>query len=206
MAEVQVVDQHNSVVGSLQLSDAVFALDANPGLIHRVYTALAQAQRGGTHNTKTRAEVSGGGKKPWKQKGTGRARQGSTRSAQWRHGGVAHGPRSHGYETRINRKERQLAIRLALSDLFREDRLVVVDKLELSEVKTKEFARIVSSLNAEMGLFVMVEKDRNVMLSSRNIPRCSVILDGQVSLHALMKHQRVVMTADAVGRLEERLA
>jgi len=206
MAEIQVVDQHNSVVGNRQLNDAIFALEANPGLVHRVYSALAQAQRGGSHNTKTRAEVSGGGKKPWKQKGTGRARQGSTRSVQWRHGGVAHGPRAHDYETRVNRKERQLALRLVLSDLVREDKLVVVDKLELPEVKTKAFAAIISSLNAEVGLFVVSEESRNVVLSGRNIPRCDIVLDGQVNLHSLMKHHKVVMTTDAVSKLEERLA
>ncbi len=206
MAEIQVVDQQNNKVGSRELNDAVFALAPNPGLVHRVYTALAQAQRGGNHNTKTRAEVSGGGKKPWKQKGTGRARQGSTRAAQWRHGGVAHGPRTHGYETRINRKERQLALRLVLSDLLREGKLVVVDKLELPEVKTKAFASIVSSLDADAGLFVLAEENRNVTLSGRNIPRCDIVLDGQVNLHSLMKHAKVVMTGDAVTKLEERLA
>jgi len=206
MAEIQVVDQHNSVVGSRQLNDAIFALDANPGLVHRVYSALAGAQRGGSHNTKTRAEVSGGGKKPWKQKGTGRARQGSTRSAQWRHGGVAHGPHGHDYETRVNRKERQLALRLVLSDLVREDKLVVIDKLEMPEVKTKAFAAIASCLNAEVGLFVVTEESRNVTLSGRNIPRCDVVLDGQVNLHALMKYHKVVMTTDAVSKLEERLS
>jgi len=206
MAEIQVVDQTNSVVGSRELNDAVFAQESNQGLVHRVYSALALAQRGGSHNTKTRAEVSGGGKKPWKQKGTGRARQGSTRSAQWRHGGVAHGPRTHGYETRVNRKERQLALRIVLSDLVRDGKLIVVDKIELSEVKTKGFASIVTSLNAESSLFVMAEENRNVELSGRNIPRCDIVRDGQVNLYSLMKHSKVVMTSDAVTKLEERLA
>ncbi len=206
MAEIQVVDQTNRVVGTRELSDAVFALESNPGLVHRVYSALASAQRRGTHHTKTRAEVSGGGKKPWKQKGTGRARQGSTRATQWRHGGVAHGPRAHDYTTRVNRKERRLALRIVLSDLVRSGNLVVVDRLDLKEIKTKAFVEVSTALGAENGLYVLAQADRNVELSGRNVPCCEIVLDGQVSLHNLLKHDRVVITSDAVSKLEERLA
>ena len=205
MAEIQVVDQQNRVVGSRELSDAVFGLECNRDLVHRVYCALAKARRGGHHHTKTRAEVSGGGRKPWRQKGTGRARQGSTRATQWRHGGVAHGPRAGGYSTRINRKERRLALRMVLSDLYRSGGLVVVDGLRLDAIKTKGFLAVARALGAEEGLYVLACRDRNVELSARNLPRCEVVLDGQISLHNLMKHDRVVMTADAVERIEERL-
>ncbi|MDQ6951259.1 MAG: 50S ribosomal protein L4 [Mariprofundales bacterium] len=205
MAEVQVVDQQNNVVGSRELNDAVFGLERNDGLVHRVYCALAQAQRSGTHSTKTRAEVSGGGKKPWKQKGTGRARAGSTRATQFRHGGVAHGPSPKEYDTRVNRKERQLAMRLVLSDLHRCGKLVVLDKLELEAVKTKGFIAASEALNAQRGLYVLASDNQNVVLSARNVPNCEVVMDGQISLHNLMKHDRVVLTSDAVSKIEERL-
>ncbi len=205
MVEIQVVDQTNQVVGSRELSDAVFGLDSNPGLVHRVYCALAQAQRDGNHNTKTRAEVSGGGKKPWKQKGTGRARSGSSRSNIWRHGGVAHGPRSSSYETRVNRKERRLAMRLVLSDLQRSGKLVVVDKLQLDTIKTKNFVAAANALKAEKGLYILAQADDTVVRSARNVPYCEVVLDGQMTIHNLLKHDRVVMTSDAVTKIEERL-
>ncbi|MDX8410104.1 MAG: 50S ribosomal protein L4 [Mariprofundales bacterium] len=205
MTEIQVVDQTNQVVGSRELSDAVFGLESNPGLVHRVYCALAQAQRGGNHNTKTRAEVSGGGKKPWKQKGTGRARAGSSRSNIWRHGGVAHGPRATSYETRVNRKERRLAMRLVLSDLQRSGRLVVVDKLQLDAIKTKSFVAAASALKAEKGLYILAQSDDTVVRSARNVPFCEVVLDGQMTIHSLLKHDRIVMTSDAVTKIEERL-
>ncbi|RMH51701.1 MAG: 50S ribosomal protein L4 [Zetaproteobacteria bacterium] len=206
MAEIRMVDQNNNEVGVRRLSDAVFGLEPDPGLVHRVYTALALAQRSGCHHTKTRAEVSGGGRKPWRQKGTGRARQGSTRAPQWRHGGVAHGPRAHGWSRRVNRKERRLAMRYVLSDLFRSGRLVVVDRLQLDAPKTKAFAAVTTALGAENGLFVLGGPDRNVELSGRNLPRCEVVLEGQLNLHRLLKHERVVLTDDAVRRIEERLA
>ena len=206
MAEINVVDQANKSVGKRELNPAVFGLDADAGLVHRVYSALALAQRAGTHSTKTRAEVSGGGKKPWKQKGTGRARQGSTRAAQWRHGGTAHGPRPHDYGTRINKKERNRALCVMLSDCLREGRLTVVNKIELADIKTKSFARVVDALDAGKGLFVLGAPDRVVELSARNLPVTQIVLDGQLSLHDLLKCKRLVLTEAAVEKLEGRLA
>jgi len=206
MAEVQVVDQQNKVVGNRELSDAVFGLESNDGLVHRVYCALSLAQRSGNHSTKTRAMVSGGGKKPWKQKGTGRARAGSTRATQFRHGGIAHGPHPKAYETRVNRKEKRLAMRLVLSDLCRSGNLVILDKFDLSEVKTKGFVAASEALNAQHGLFVLSDENKNVQLSARNVPHCEVVMDGQISLHNLMKYQRIVLTSDAVNKIEERLS
>ena len=206
MAEINVVDQANKTVGKRELNPSVFGLESDSGFVHRVYTALAMAQRAGTHSTKTRAEVSGGGKKPWKQKGTGRARQGSTRAAQWRHGGTAHGPRPHDYTTRINKKERNRALCVMLSDCLREGRLTVVNKIELAGIKTKDFAGIVDALDAGKGLFVLGSPDRTVELSARNLPAASIVLDGQLNLHDLLKCERLVLTEAAVEKLEGRLA
>ena len=207
MAQVKVVDQNNKEVGKRKLNEAVFGLETDAGFVHRVYTALAQAQRAGNANTKTRAEISGGGKKPFKQKGTGRARQGSTRAVQMRHGGTAHGPRANSnHDTRINQKERRRALCLALSDLVRSDRLTVVNKIELKAAKTKDFVGVVDALAATKGVFVLGEANREVELSSRNIPNVKVLLDGQLSLHDLMKCDRLVLTEAAVEKLEGRLS
>jgi large subunit ribosomal protein L4 len=206
MAEINIVDQANKAVGKRELNPAVFGLEADAGFVHRVYTALSMAQRAGTHSTKTRAEVSGGGKKPWKQKGTGRARQGSTRAAQWRHGGTAHGPRPHDYATRINKKERNKALCMVLSDCMRDGRLTVVNKIELPGIKTKDFAKVVNALGAGKGLFVLGEPDSVVELSARNLPAARIVLDGQLGLHDLLKCDRLVLTEAAVEKLEGRLA
>ncbi len=206
MPEVSVVDQNNKPVGKQKLNDAVFGLDADAGFVHRVYAALAAGQRAGTHSTKTRAEVSGGGKKPWKQKGTGRARQGSTRSAQWRHGGVAHGPRPRSYVTRINRNERRRALCLALSGCVQDGRVTVLDKLELKQVKTKDFIGVMQKLDIANGLVVLAEDNREVMLSGRNVKHAKIVLDGQVNLHDLLKYDHLVLTQAAIEKLEGRLA
>ncbi|MDX8401597.1 MAG: 50S ribosomal protein L4 [Mariprofundaceae bacterium] len=207
MAKIAVVDQNNKEVGSRELNPEVFGLDADPGFVHRVYTALAAAQRAGTARTKSRAEVSGGGKKPWRQKGTGRARQGSIRATQWRHGGIAHGPKGESsHATRINRKERRRALCLALSDALREGRLKVVDKIELPGIKTKSFVEVLDKLEAGRALVVLSEPNRAVELSGRNVPDVKIVLDGQVNLHDLLKSDKLILTEAAVEKLEERLA
>jgi len=206
MPEVSVVDQNNKAVGKQKLNDAVFGLEADAGFVHRVYSALAAGQRAGTHKTRSRAEVSGGGKKPWKQKGTGRARQGSTRAAQWRHGGIAHGPSPRSYETRINKKERRRALCLVLSEHVRDGRLTVLDKLELDAIKTKDFVQVMNALDVSNGLIVLDAESREVALSGRNVPNTKVVLDGQMNLHDLLKYDRLVLTKAAVGKLEGRLS
>jgi len=202
---VKIVDQNNKEVGSRDLNEKVFGLEADNGLVHRVYQALARTQRAGTHSTKTVSDVSGGGKKPFKQKGTGRARQGTTRAAQMRHGGVAHGPQPHDYNTRINKKERRLAVALVLSDAIRAGRLIVVNKLELEAAKTTSFISVREALNVESGLFVLAENNSNVELSSRNIPHTKVVLDGQMNLHDMLKFDHLVVTEDALSNIEKRL-
>ena len=207
MANITIVDQNNKEVGKRDLNPAVFGLDSDAGFVHRVYAALASAQRAGTSATKDVSEVSGGGKKPWKQKGTGRARQGSTRSAQWRTGGTAHGPQANtSFVTRVNKKERRKALCLVLSDCLREGKLTVVDKLELDAPKTKGFVQVLSALDANSGLVVLAEANSNVELSGRNVPNTKIILDGQVNIHDLLKSKRVILTAAAVDKLEERLS
>lgn len=205
MAEVKIVDQNNKKVGSREVSDAIFGLETDAGLVHRVYSALARAQRAGTHSTKTVADVSGGGKKPFKQKGTGRARQGTTRAAQMRHGGVAHGPQPHDYNTRINKKERRRAVAIVLSDAIREDRLIVVNKLELKETKTKAFIKVRDALKVESALFVLADSNDSVELSGRNVPLSKVVLDGQMNLHDMLKFDHLVVTEDALTNIEKRL-
>ncbi|HXH72879.1 MAG TPA: 50S ribosomal protein L4 [Mariprofundaceae bacterium] len=206
MAKIDIVDQANKKVGTRELNAAVFGLESDEGFVHRVYATLASAQRAGTRGTKTRADVSGGGKKPFKQKGTGRARQGSTRAAQWRHGGTAHGPQPGFYETRVNKKERRRALCLVLSDALREGKLSVVDKLELKAIKTKDMAGVLKAFNANAGLVVLAEGNREVELSGRNIPNTKVVLDGQLNIHDLLKSDRVILTEAAIAKLEERLS
>lgn len=205
MAEVKIVDQNNKKVGTRELSDDIFGLETDAGLVHRVYNALARTQRAGTHSTKTVADVSGGGKKPFKQKGTGRARQGTTRAAQMRHGGVAHGPQPHDYNTRINKKERRRAVAVVLSDAIREGRLIVVKKLALKESKTKAFIKVRDKLKVTSGLFVLAENNEAVELSGRNVPLSKIVLDGQMNLHDMLKFDHLVVTEDALTNIEKRL-
>ena len=168
---------------------------------------LASAQRLGTSSVKDCSEVSGGGKKPFKQKGTGRARQGTNRAAQMRHGGTHHGPQANtSFVSRINKKERRRAMCLVLSDCIRAGKITVVNKIELAEAKTKAFVDVMSALDADSGLFVMAEANNNLELSSRNVPNTRVILDGQVTLHDLLKSRHVILTEAAVDKLEERLS
>jgi len=206
MPEVSVVNQNNKPVGKQKLNDAVFGLDPDTGFVHRVYSALSAGQRAGTHKIKSRAEVSGGGKKPWKQKGTGRARQGSTRAAQWRHGGVAHGPSPRSYETRINKKERRRALCLVLSGHVRDGRLTVLDKLELKSIRTKDFVQVMKALDVSNGLIVLDGENREITLSGRNVPNTKVVLDGQMNLHDLLKYDRLVLTKAVIENLEGRLS
>ncbi len=203
MTEINIVDQSNQVVGTRELNADVFDIEVNPGFVHRVYTALASAQRAGTSATKTVGDVSGGGKKPFKQKGTGRARQGTTRAAQMRHGGTAHGPQANtSFATRVNRKERRKALHMVLADAVRENRLTVVNKLELEAVKTKDFLAVSKALGVTSGLYVLADANREIELSGRNIPHTKVVLDAQISIHDVLKFDRIILTEDALNKIE----
>jgi len=207
VSTVSIVDQNNNEVKTRELNPAVFGLDADEGFVHRVYASLAAAQRAGTSAVKTVGQVSGGGKKPFKQKGTGRARQGTTRAHHMRHGGTAHGPSADTtFTSRVNKKERRRALCLVLSSCLRDGKLTVVDKIELPEVKTKGFVQMLNAFDSDGALVVLAEPDRNVELSGRNIKNTEVLLDGQINIHNLLKSKRVIMTEAAVERLEERLS
>ncbi len=207
MAQINVVNQNNEVTGTRELNEAVFGVEVNPAFVHRVYASLAASQRFGNAATKSRAAVSGGGKKPYKQKGTGRARQGSTRAAQWRHGGVAHGPKGESsFVSRVNRKERRLAVRMLLSKALQADRLTVLNTLDIAEPKTKAFVAVSRALAADSALYVVSELTREVELSARNVVGSKVVLDGQVTLHDLMKYDRLVLTETAVEKIEGKLS
>jgi len=204
--EINIVDQNNKAVGKRELSAAVFGLESDPGFIHRVLVALQAGQRAGTHATKTRSTISGGGKKPWKQKGTGRARTSSTRSIIWRHGAIAHGPQPRSYDKSLNRRERRRALCLALSEHVRAGTLVVVDKFDLPEIKTQAFTAILSALEVGKGLLVLDAENREVQLSARNLPYTKVVRDGQVNLQDLLSCDKIVVTASAIDQLDKRLS
>lgn len=206
MPEINIVDQNNKAVGKRELSAAVFGLESDPGFIHRVLVALQAGQRAGTHATKTRSTISGGGKKPWKQKGTGRARASSTRSIIWRSGAVAHGPQPRAYDKSLNRRERRRALCLALSEHVRAGTLVVVDKFDLPDIKTQAFAAILSALEVGKGLLVLDAESREVELSARNLPHTKVVRDGQVNLQDMLSYDKIVVTALAIDELDKRLS
>jgi large subunit ribosomal protein L4 len=204
--KIDIVDQTNKKVGSRDLNPAVFGLEQDAGFVHRVLVALQAGQRAGTHATKTRSTVSGGGKKPFRQKGTGRARQGTIRATQMRHGAIAHGPQPRSYAKRLNRRERQRAICLALSEHARNGSLTVVDKFTMEAIRTRDFVRSMAALNADYALVVLHENDPVVQLSSRNVRDTKVVLEGQINLHDLLKYKRLILTDEAVDKLEGRLS
>ncbi|MDX8412080.1 MAG: 50S ribosomal protein L4 [Mariprofundaceae bacterium] len=206
MSEINIVDQNNKPVGKRELSAAIFGLDSDPGFIHRVLVALQAGQRAGTHATKTRSTISGGGKKPWAQKGTGRARTSSTRSIIWRHGAVAHGPQPRSYAKSLNQRERRRALCLALSEHVRAGTLVVVDKFDLPEIKTKSFAAILAALEVEKGLLVLDTDQSEVRLSARNLPNTKVVRDGQMNLQDMLSCDKLVVTTAAIDQLDKRLS
>ena len=188
MPKVDVYDLKGKKVSDIELADSVFGSEPNENIVHSVLVNYLANQRQGTQSTKTRAEVSGGGKKPWRQKGTGRARQGSTRSPQWIKGGIALGPKPRSYRYRINKKEKRLAIRSILSSKVLEKELTVVDKLELKEIKTKTMAKALVDLKVEgKTLIVLPENNKNVLMSSRNIEGVKAITANNINVLDLLK-------------------
>jgi len=193
--------------GATQVSDDVFGRDFNEALIHQVVTAFMAGARQGSKAQMTRSDVSGGGKKPWRQKGTGRARAGTIRSPIWRSGGVTFAARPRDFEQKVNRKMYRAAVRSILSELVRQERLIVVEKLELAEAKTKLMAAKLNELGCERGALIVTEElDANVFLASRNIPYVTAVDAAGVDPVSLVGFDKVVMTVDAVKRLEEKLA
>ena len=203
MANVAVYNMEGKEVGSLELNDAIFGVEVNEHLVHMAVLQQLANNRQGTQKAKTRSEVSGGGRKPWRQKGTGHARQGSTRSPQWTGGGVVFAPKPRDYSVKMNKKEKQLAMKSALSAKLAEDKLVVVDKIELEEVKTSVFAKILANLKAPKSLVVTKDKNDKVVLSANNIPTVKTTATNSLSVYDILKYDKLVLTKDAVAAIEE---
>ena len=203
MANVSVYNMEGKEVGTIELNDAVFGVEVNEHLVHLAVVQQLANNRQGTQKAKTRAEVSGGGRKPWRQKGTGHARQGSTRSPQWTGGGVVFAPTPRDYSFKMNKKEKQLALKSALTSKVNDSKLIVVDELKMDAIKTKDFKAVMTNLNANKALVVMAEKDVNVVMSAKNIPDVNTALTSTINVYDIMKAGTVVLTKDAVAKIEE---
>ena len=204
MPKVDVYDLKGKKVSDIELAENVFGIELNENIVHSVLVNYLANQRQGTQSTKTRAEVSGGGKKPWRQKGTGRARQGSTRSPQWIKGGIALGPKPRSYKYTVNKKERRLAIKSILSSKVLEKELTVVDKLEIKEIKTKTMVKALTDLKVEgKTLIVLPENNKNVYMSARNIEGVKSITANNINVFDLLKYTNLILPVDTVKKLEE---
>ena len=203
MANVSVYNMEGKEVGTIELNDAVFGVEVNEHLVHLAVVQQLANKRQGTQKAKTRSEVSGGGRKPWRQKGTGHARQGSTRSPQWTGGGVVFAPTPRDYSFKMNKKEKQLALKSALTSKVNDSKLIVVDELKMEAIKTKDFKAVMTNLNANKALVVMAEKDVNVVMSAKNIPDVNSALTSTINVYDIMKAGTVVLTKDAVAKIEE---
>ena len=203
MAKVSVYNMEGKEVGTIELNDAVFGVEVNEHLVHMAVVQQLANNRQGTQKAKTRSEVSGGGRKPWRQKGTGHARQGSTRSPQWAGGGVVFAPVPRDYSFKLNKKEKRAALKSALTSKVQDNKLIVVDELKFDEIKTKSFANVMKNLNVTKGLVVLAENDANVVLSAKNIPTVQTTLTNTLNVYDVMKAGTVVLTKDAVAKMEE---
>ena len=204
MPKINVYNIEGKKVKDIELNESIFGIKPNEKVVHIALVNYMANQRQGTANTKTRAEVSGGGKKPWRQKGTGRARQGSIRAPQWIKGGIALGPKPRDYSYRINKKEKQLAIKSVLSSKVLENNLVVVDKLELKEIKTKNMVKALENLKVEgKTLILLPEKNENVQKSARNIEGVKTSLTSTINIHDLLNYNKLILTVDSIKKLEE---
>lgn len=204
MAKVEVINVEGKKVKELTLNDSVFGIEPNMNVVHSVVLNYLANQRQGTQNTKTRAEVAGGGRKPWRQKGTGRARQGSIRAPQWIKGGIALGPKPRSYKYKINKKERALAVRSVLSAKLAENELVVVDQFGLNEIKTAKFANILNNIKVEgKSLIVIPENDVNVQKSARNIKGVKTTIVDTMTVYDILNAKNLVITENAIKKIEE---
>ena len=203
MAKVSVYNMEGKEVETIDLSDAVFGVEVNEHLVHMAVVQQLANKRQGTQKAKTRSEVSGGGRKPWRQKGTGHARQGSTRSPQWKGGGVVFAPVPRDYSFKMNKKEKRAALKSALTSRVQENKLIVVDELKFDEIKTKNFKAVMDNLNLKKAYIVINENDEKVVLSARNIPNVQTALTNTINVYDVMNGGTVVLTKDAVKTIEE---
>ncbi len=203
MATVAVYNTEGKEVDKLELNDAVFGVEVNEHLVHKAVVAHLAAKRQGTQSAKTRSEVRGGGRKPWRQKGTGHARQGSTRSPQWTGGGVVFAPKPRDYSVKMNKKEKAGAMCSALTSKVNEEKFIVLDEFKLDEVKTKKFVEVLGNLEVAKALVITKDNDQNLILSARNVPDIKTTLTNSISVYDILKYDTVVITKDAVAAIEE---
>ncbi len=203
MANVSVYNMEGKEVGAMELSDAVFGVDVNEHLVHMAVVAQLANKRQGTQKAKTRSEVSGGGRKPWRQKGTGHARQGSTRAPQWTGGGVVFAPVPRDYTIRLNKKEKRLALKSALTSRVQENKFIVLDELKFDEIKTKKMQAVMDALKVSKALVILNENDENVVRSARNIKNVQTALTNTINVYDILKYNTVIVTKAAVATIEE---
>ena len=203
MANVAVYNMEGKEVGTIELNDAVFGVKVNEHLVHMAVVQQLANKRQGTQKAKTRSEVSGGGRKPWRQKGTGHARQGSTRAPQWTGGGMVFAPVPRDYSFKLNKKEKRAALKSALTSKVQESNLIVVDELKFDEIKTKSFVKVMNNLDVQKGLVVIADNDANVVMSARNLADVNTSLVNTINVYDVMKAKKVVLTKDAVAKIEE---
>ena len=203
MAKVSVYNMEGKEVGTAELNDSIFGVEVNEHLVHMAVLQQLANNRQGTQKAKTRSEVSGGGRKPWRQKGTGHARQGSIRAPQWKGGGVVFAPTPRDYSFKLNKKEKQAALKSVLTDKVQNDALVVVDELKLDEIATKQFAQVMKNLNVEKGLVVLADNDKNVVLSARNMADVNTEVVNAINVYDILSAGKLVLTKDALNKIEE---
>lgn len=205
MAVVKIFDKSRQEVGEMELAPEIFEIEVKPEILNQVVRQKRANQRAGTHATKNRAVIAGGGRKPWRQKGTGRARAGSTRSPIWRHGATIFGPQPRDYGFKLNKKVRKLALKMALSTRLKDENLMVVDDLAMSEIKTKKFSEIMQTLGLKKVLIVVEKEDNNLSLSARNIPGVKVLSQDRLNVYDLLLHPQLVLDKEAARAVQERL-
>lgn len=203
MANISVYNMEGKEVGKMDLSDAVFGVKVNEHLVHMAVVQQLANNRQGTQKAKTRSEVSGGGRKPWRQKGTGHARQGSTRSPQWTGGGVVFAPTPRDYSFKLNKKEKRIALQSALTSRVEANKVIVLDELKMDTIKTKEFRKVLNNLNVKKAMVVINENDQNIVLSARNIPSVRTSLTNTINVYDVMRAGTLILTKAAVATIEE---
>ena len=203
MAKVSVYNIEGNKVGDMELNDAVFGVEVNEHLVHMAVVSQLANKRQGTQSAKTRSEVSGGGRKPWRQKGTGHARQGSTRAPQWTGGGIVFAPKPRDYSFKMNKKEKNLALKSVLTSKVAEDKLIVLDSISFDEIKTKKMVAVLNNLKADKALVVLNDNDKNVILSAKNIPDVKTALTNTINVYDILKYDKLIVTKDAVATFEE---
>ena len=203
MANVSVYNMEGKEVGTMELNDAVFGVEVNEHLVHLAVVRQLANNRQGTQKAKTRSEVSGGGRKPWRQKGTGHARQGSTRAPQWTGGGVVFAPTPRDYSLKMNKKERRAALKSVLTSKVQENKLVVLEDLKLDEIKTKAMQNVLNNLNVSNAMVVLADNDQNVVLSARNIPDVITALPSTINVYDVLKYNTLILTKASAAAIEE---